>query len=300
MLADDNPSLTAIDEDNLTSAGDSVAAIVVDGSITDADGLPVESIAITAVDDTNGTWQYSTDNGATWAESTTCGRRSRPAARRTLTGQHPEAAFVPTADYNGTATFTFKAWDQSTGSAGTYADSAATTAFSTASDTASITINAINDAPVLADDNPSLTAIDEDNLTSAGDSVAAIVVDGSITDADGSPVESIAITAVDDTNGTWQYSTDNGATWAAVDDLLLAVDHALLLDGTLTGVNTQSCVSCPQPITTARPHLPLKPGIRAQVVPAPTRIRLPPPPFPRPATPSITINADQRCPRAGR
>ena len=30
--------------------------------------------------------------------------------------------FVPTANYNGTATFTFKAWDQSTGSAGTYAD----------------------------------------------------------------------------------------------------------------------------------------------------------------------------------
>ena len=76
-----------------------------------------------------------------------------------------------------------------------------------------------------------LTAIDEDDFTSAGDSVAAIVVDGSITDADGSPVESIAITAVDDTNGTWQYSTDNGGTWADVDDTLLAVDHALLLDG---------------------------------------------------------------------
>ena len=242
VLADDNPSLTAIDEDDFTSAGDSVAAIVVDGSITDADGSPVESIAITAVDDTNGTWQYSTDNGGTWADvdDTSLAVDHALLLDGTLTGVSTQKLrFVPNADYNGTATFTFKAWDQSTGSAGTYADSAATTAFSTATDTAAITINAINDAPVLADDNPTLTAIDEDDFTSAGDSVAAIVVDGSITDADGSPVESIAITAVDDTNGTWQYSTDNGGTWADVDDTLLAVDHALLLDGTLTGVNTQ-------------------------------------------------------------
>ncbi len=103
----------------------------------------------------------------------------------------------------------------------------------------SITVDPDNDAPTLLDDLPTLTDIDEDDFTSAGDSVAAIIVDGSITDQDGSAVESIAITAVDNSNGTWQYSTNNGGSWLNVDDGMLTDDHALLLDGTLTGASTQ-------------------------------------------------------------
>src|SRR5206468_4783208 len=44
-------------------------------AITDADAnfngsgyVPPQGLAITAVDDTNGTWQYSQDSGATWTD----------------------------------------------------------------------------------------------------------------------------------------------------------------------------------------------------------------------------------------
>ena len=52
------------------------------------------------------------------------------------------------------ATITFRAWDQTTGVNGGIADASingGTTAFSTASETASITVNPVNDAPVASD-----------------------------------------------------------------------------------------------------------------------------------------------------
>ncbi len=51
-------------------AGITVAALVVDGSITDANtsamGTPPEAIAITGLNTTLEAWQYSTDSGASW------------------------------------------------------------------------------------------------------------------------------------------------------------------------------------------------------------------------------------------
>ncbi len=58
-----------------------------------------------------------------------------------------------------------------------------------------------------------------------------------ITDADGTAVTAIAVTAVDNTNGVWQYSTDNGTTWTAFGSV--SASTARLLDGTLTGNDTQ-------------------------------------------------------------
>ncbi len=199
VLADDNPTLTAIDEDDFTSAGDSVAAIVVDGSITDPDGSAVESIAITAVDDTNGTWQYSTDNGGSWADVDDGSLAVDHALLLdgTLAGASTQKLrFVPNADYNGSATFTFRAWDQSTGSAGTYADTTATTAFSSATDTAAITINAINDNPSGAG---SLTT------TSLNDNAGATNLFSGLTVSDADTGEndlSLTITLTDATAGT--------------------------------------------------------------------------------------------------
>src|SRR5206468_1779445 len=65
--------------------------------------------------------------------------------------------FQPNANYNGTvaSAVTFRAWDQSSGSNGALANTSVnggTTAFSTALDTASITVTAVNDAPVAAAD----------------------------------------------------------------------------------------------------------------------------------------------------
>ncbi|MCP3870586.1 MAG: DUF4347 domain-containing protein, partial [Gammaproteobacteria bacterium] len=105
--------------------------------------------------------------------------------------------------------------------------------------TVQVSVTPVNDAPVLADDTPALVGIDEDSTDPAGNSVGEILVDGSITDADGSAVESIAVVGAEDSHGTWQYSIDNGGTWSAVNDGSLAADHALLLDGSLSGAATQ-------------------------------------------------------------
>ena len=149
MLADASPSLSDIDEGDFASAGDSVAAMVVDGSITDEDGSPVESIAITNVDNANGTWQYSIDNGGTWSnvDDGLLAVDHALLLDGTLTGASTQKLrFVPTLNFDGNATLTFRAWDQSTGTADTYANTTingVATAFSTATDTASITVNPI-------------------------------------------------------------------------------------------------------------------------------------------------------------
>ncbi|MEM9118770.1 MAG: hypothetical protein AAGD09_12925 [Cyanobacteria bacterium P01_F01_bin.56] len=69
-----------------------------------------------------------------------------------------------------------------------------------------------NVAPVLSG-NATLSAIDEDvaAASNTGNTVAELV-GPLITDTDFDP-EGIAVTSVDNTNGTWQYSTDGGTTW---------------------------------------------------------------------------------------
>lgn len=85
------------------------------------------------------------------------------------------------------------------------------------SDSRSIAITAVNDAPVL---NPAFTPMLStvvENISSAdntGTTVADMVVDGSVTDVDGTGVEAVAIIGVDNTSGAWQYSTDGGTNWS--------------------------------------------------------------------------------------
>ncbi len=184
--AGQSPILTAVDEDagdddgsgadgdddganNANNPGTSVATMVVDGSITDVDGGAVEAIAVTQVENTNGIWQYSTDNGTSWNNfsGTTGSSVDLTATARLLDGSLGGGStqlirFVPDANYSGTASITFHAWDKSSGSAGGTANASTTgnaTPFSTASDTASVTINAVNDAPVFTglDGTPSYT-----------------------------------------------------------------------------------------------------------------------------------------------
>ena len=69
------------------------------------------------------------------------------------------------------ASLAYRAWDQTSGTAGTRADASAgggTSAFSLSSDTATITITAVNDAPLLTAALPTLTGITEDQTSNAG------------------------------------------------------------------------------------------------------------------------------------
>ncbi len=95
-------------------------------------------------------------------------------------------------------------------------------------DTASITVAAANDAPVMVDATPSLTTINEDQTTNSGQTVASIL-GTSVTDADSGALEGIAITGKSSGNGQWQYSLDgtnwnNFGNYSTGNALLLAAD----------------------------------------------------------------------------
>ena len=206
----------------------------------------VEGIAITALSSGNGTWQYSLNGGSSWTSVGTVSNTSAPLLRET-----DRVRFLPDARNGTTASITFRAWDQATGSAGTKVSTATnggTTAFSTATESASILVTSVNDAPVVnTSKSPALAGINEDApapIGAVGTLVSALVdfaspagqVDN-ITDVDTGASLGIAITATNTTNGTWFYSTDGGANWQALGTVstsnarLLAADaqHAALL-----------------------------------------------------------------------
>ena len=344
-----SPTLATITEDAAAPVGavGTLVSSLVDfaapagevDNVTDADTIALLGIAITGADTSNGTWWISTNNGTNWSA---LGAVSDASARLLAADGSTRIAFQPNADYNGTlsAAITFRAWDGTSGNNGGNADTTVNggiTAFSTATDTASLTVTAVNDAPVLSsvgltvsegqtvtlsganigisdvdsasftysvsglsggifqlsgapgvpitsftsaqltgglvqfvdDDNElapsfSLTASDGSASSStvaasitytpvndapvlantpltltvaedAGAPVGAVgsligAYSGGITDADTGAVRGIAITATDETNGTWYYSTNGGASWntvGAVSDtsaLLLADD----------------------------------------------------------------------------
>ena len=119
-------------------------------------------------------------------------------------------------------------WTFSDGNAGGQGSGGALAA--TGSTTVNIT--AANDAPVLdVGASPTLGSVLEGATNPSGVSIADLVVDGSITDADGGAVEAIAVTALDVSLGTWQYSVDGGTNWLTIGALVasLMVGFAVLM-----------------------------------------------------------------------
>ncbi|OQW33699.1 MAG: hypothetical protein A4C66_04015, partial [Nitrospira sp. HN-bin3] len=129
--------------------------------------------------------------------------------------------FAPNANYNGTssAALTVRAWDQTSGTAGTKVTTASTggtTAFSSATDTIDVSVTAVNDAPVLADTALSLTVTEDAGAPSGAVGSLVSAFTGGITDVDSGASKGIAITGSNETNGTWYYTTNGGTTWTAV------------------------------------------------------------------------------------
>ncbi len=111
-------NLTTIAEDPGTNPGTQVSALLA-GHVTDPDVGALSGIAVTAADNTNGSWQFSTDAGGTWNN---LGSPSDTSAR--LLRSNDFVRFVPNADWNGTVNngLTFRAWDQTSGVNGSTAD----------------------------------------------------------------------------------------------------------------------------------------------------------------------------------
>ncbi len=152
--------LTTIDEDPVSNNGTLVSALIA-GQVSDADAGSVEGIAVTGVDNSNGTWEYTINGGGTWLAFGTPGTTT---ARLLAADASTYVRFVPNPDWNGTVTngLSFHAWDRTSGSNGSTDDltgnTGGATPFSSATASSSIVINPTPDAPVIGgDDTGSVT-----------------------------------------------------------------------------------------------------------------------------------------------
>lgn len=175
-----NPTMTGLTDSSTNNNGDAVSTLL--GGVTDVDTGALKGIVINGLTATYGTWQFSTNNGTTWNDigtvSDAFAMLLRPADR---------VRFVPDGIHGETATLTFRAWDQTSyqGYQGTKVNVTANgsaTAYSSATDTASVVVTAVNDAPIVTGSGGSVGWIEGNNVTST-----PVVVDSGIivSDPDG-------------------------------------------------------------------------------------------------------------------
>ncbi|HEY5313852.1 MAG TPA: ELWxxDGT repeat protein, partial [Pirellulales bacterium] len=141
------PQFSTIEENNFASTGDLVSALLATGAgaqpIADPDPGALEGIAIVAVDNTHGAWQFSLNDGSTW---NSVGSPSATQALLLASDNRTRIRFVPSTGEVGTlgAGITFRAWDQTSGVNGATANtssSGGSTAFSTAELSALLVVN---------------------------------------------------------------------------------------------------------------------------------------------------------------
>jgi hypothetical protein len=210
----------------------SAASLLSRAGYADADGKSVPSgIAITS-DTGAGTWQWF--NGKTWAALP-----GVSSASALLLPNADSLRFMPLDDLapnaTGSATLTYLAWDQTTGTAGllhALTNTGGTSAFSSAAATASMFVDFVEQAPTwIAGVGAAFTpapgiSTANPSPAPAGDTVAN-VFGAAFRDAAGALV-SVAISSQTGASvGVWQFSTDNGTQWQSFPTL--STSAALLL-----------------------------------------------------------------------
>ena len=230
-LSNLTPALPALAEDPAANPG-FVIKTQLGSTITLGSGTIVgkgAGLAITAVDNTNGVWQYalaSTFKNIPVSVSNT---------NALLLPDTAKLKFVPNLNYNGSPanSLSYKAWDRTVGVAGEFADTtrADVNAFGTTTGTPTLTITPVNDRPVVAGSSTVvLTPIALNNAAPAGDLVSSLVPPALVSDAaDGTTTFGIAVTGLTGA-GTWQYNDGTG--FKAI--VAPTVAKALLLDPTWT------------------------------------------------------------------
>ena len=198
-------------------------------NVTDADDGAVTAIALTGVNTTNGTWWYSTNGAANW---TAVGAVSNTSALLLAADANTRIYFQGNLNFNGTVSdgITFRAWDETSGTAGTKVSTLTNgggSAFSSGTDTASITVSAVNDNPVAVADriivsNSTLVTIaasallgndtDIDGLALTITSVSgAAGISGLMYDAANGTITFTSGNAAGPTAGSFQYTVSDGA-----------------------------------------------------------------------------------------
>ncbi|MDO6786392.1 VCBS domain-containing protein, partial [Cobetia marina] len=249
---DDSVTLAAIEEDDTDPVGATVADLVGDNfDDASADDQTQEAvsggssanalagIAITSnpSDDTEGTWQYSTDGGNSWVDVPD----DVSASNALVLSTTDSVRFLPAEDFNGDpAGLTYVVADDSEGDVTSGASVNVSTFDETGiwssvddADTITTTVNAINDAPVLTGSTaPQAFAISvaENDGAGTGSAEVALVSGASLSDVD------TALVGDNFGGGTITVSIDaaTDADVFSVDDSLDGFASATLVNGTLT------------------------------------------------------------------
>jgi len=161
------PSLNEDEHDNEGILVSNIIASLGGNWIVDADG-DVPGIAIVDVNEENGNWQFKFPGDNYWREFETFTPGSEIGSM--VFAPDVSLRFVPDNDFFGTvpAGITFRAWDQSSTHDYPYivdtSVNGGSTSFSAQTETASIEVNAVNDAPRI-DVNQHILVNDQDVLT---------------------------------------------------------------------------------------------------------------------------------------
>ncbi len=173
-------------------------------NITDPDNAAQLGIALTHVDTSEGSWFYTVNGGVSWQS---IGSVSQSNARLLAADNNTRIYFQPSSGYSGTlaSAITFYAWDQTSSSNGSLASALPNspgTAFSENTDTAQITVQAINQAP-------SATNLSASEVYT--EDTALDFVDMVVSDADSSNV-TVTLTLSDASMGVLSTSTSGAVT----------------------------------------------------------------------------------------
>ena len=213
-----------IREDETNSEGESVSAIA-SPLIEDDDSLyePItKGIAVVNTEDTNGAWQYKLNGSSVWNDLPANTSYTR-AVLLTATNEN-FIRFVPNKDFNGNSSLTFVAWDTvdelPDGHVRVALTNDSTDPFSAESRSLLVVVMPVNDAPVL---NTSVTIVlppilEDDVIDRPSLGVDVSIFLPSLLDDVDQPIDShefgIAVVGADQSNGYWQFSTDQGTSWS--------------------------------------------------------------------------------------
>jgi hypothetical protein len=232
--------LPGVTEDTLQLPGETVQAIIAGAggdAITDPDPGAQEGIAVTSVDDSNGRWQYKT--GTIWLDF---GFTSNTAA--VLLNGAARIRFVPDANYYGPAgPLTFRAWDLTTGANGQrevdVSVNGGSTAFSSASATATLTVTPVNDPPLIDLNGAAPGTGYAANFTANWGPAQIVSHDLGVVDVDHTTLAGAVVKIVNPVNGNAEQLT---ADTSAVPNISKHFDpdtHELRLEGTASVASYQ-------------------------------------------------------------
>lgn len=207
--------LPPLPEDEFNSSGSSVTGIIASAEqqgqdrITDVDRDALEGMAIIEAVSTNGIWQYSLTAGASWLTFPTVSNTSA-----ILLNETSRVRFVPAPGYSGSATFVFRAWDQSAGreNGQTGIDvsiNGGATAFSAQSETVAVEVLPINDLALIDLNGPEEGVDFSPQFFEGGAAVGLADSDATLSDADHPNLQSLTATLTNRPDGAAEWLAAN-------------------------------------------------------------------------------------------